>query len=184
MVGYSNVASIALRRCRFRRWVLLPVGKYLADIFSAVQTGYKYQGYEPWHASIDIESGQTFRRDFKLRLIVDVESARSRPDLYARPQRPTGAFRPAPAMMELSLLKRTEPANPKNLIGTITLQALTDVDGTVISLRLMSPAANPDLARAAVEAVSHWMYRPPVIQGEERQAQFQFEVVVQFAPKQ
>jgi TonB family protein len=154
----------------------LPIAKYVAGVLSAVQTGYKNQGYGQGHASVTIESGQKTQRDFKLRLIVNTESAQSRPDLYERPERPTYGASTSAAGMEYFLLERVEPANPQHWTGTVTLQAVTDIDGKVISLRVMASDANPDLARAAVEVVSKWVYRPFVILGVAKQVQFSVDV--------
>ena len=49
----------------------------------------------------------------------------------------------------------------------------------MISLRIVTRDANPDLARAAVEAVSHWRYAPGSVNGES--VEFTGRVTVSFA---
>jgi len=39
-------------------------------------------------------------------------------------------------------------------------------DGTPLSLVVKNADANPELARAALEAVSHWRYRPTLLNGD------------------
>jgi protein TonB len=40
------------------------------------------------------------------------------------------------------------------------------MDGTLLSLRVMNSQVDPELARAAVEAVSKWRYSPTLLNGE------------------
>jgi protein TonB len=39
-------------------------------------------------------------------------------------------------------------------------------DGRPYSLQVLNSQVNPDLARAAVEAVSQWRYQPTLLNGE------------------
>jgi TonB family protein len=50
--------------------------------------------------------------------------------------------------------------------GTVLLHAVVGMDGTLHSLEVLSSQINPDLARAAVEAVSQWRYQPTLLNGE------------------
>ena len=50
--------------------------------------------------------------------------------------------------------------------GTVLLHAVVGMDGTLYSLEVLSSQINPDLARAAVEAVSQWRYQPTLLNGE------------------
>ena len=51
----------------------------------------------------------------------------------------------------------------------MVLQATIAEDGTVRDLKVMS--GNPMLAGAAIEAVSHWRYRPLLLNGRPIQNQ-------------
>ena len=59
-----------------------------------------------------------------------------------------------------------QAAKAAGIEGVVTLEAVIGRDGAPESLQVMNPAADPDLARAAVEAVSQWRYRPTLLNGE------------------
>jgi len=50
--------------------------------------------------------------------------------------------------------------------GSVLLHAVVGKDGTPLSLQVLNSQINPDLARAAVEAVSQWRYQPTLLNGE------------------
>jgi TonB family protein len=50
--------------------------------------------------------------------------------------------------------------------GTVLLHAVVGLDGRPYSLEVLNSQINPDLARAAVEAVSQWRYQPTLLNGE------------------
>ena len=54
-------------------------------------------------------------------------------------------------------------ARQARITGTVRLAALISTDGHIRNLRLMS--GHPMLAPAAIEAVSHWVYRPTLLNG-------------------
>lgn len=56
-------------------------------------------------------------------------------------------------------------AKSQGIQGTVVLRAVIAKDGTVESL-MVSNQADPLLARSAVEAVSHWRYRPTLLNGQ------------------
>jgi TonB family protein len=56
-------------------------------------------------------------------------------------------------------------AKSQGIQGTVVLRALIAKDGTIESL-VVSNQADPLLARSAVEAVSHWRYRPTLLNGQ------------------
>lgn len=56
-------------------------------------------------------------------------------------------------------------AKSQGIQGTVVLRAVIAKDGTVESL-VVSNQADPLLARSAVEAVSHWRYRPTLLNGQ------------------
>lgn len=89
---------------------------------------------------------------------------------------PTVNVRPSPApkrivsqLEEAQLINRVEPVYPHIAIvsgvqGQVKLHAIIARDGTVQSLNVIS--GHPLLARAAMDAVSQWRYRPYVLNGE------------------
>jgi len=60
------------------------------------------------------------------------------------------------------------PASAKaaGVQGTVILHAVVGMDGRPLSLRVMNNDIHPELARAAIEAVSQWRYRPTLLNGE------------------
>ena len=67
------------------------------------------------------------------------------------------------------LIHRIEPQYPAiakiaRVSGTVELRAIIGRDGSVSSIEVLS--GNPLLARAAVEAVRQWRYRPTILDGE------------------
>jgi len=58
----------------------------------------------------------------------------------------------------------SELARRERLAGTVRLHALIGIDGTVRVLRVLSGRCS--LARASVDAVRQWRYRPTTVQGK------------------
>lgn len=92
---------------------------------------------------------------------------------------PTGAsanVKPGPGptrvisqLEEAQLINRVEPVYPRIAVvsgvqGQVKLHAIIARDGTIKSLSLVS--GHPILAKAALDAVSQWRYRPYVLNGE------------------
>ena len=50
--------------------------------------------------------------------------------------------------------------------GSVLLHAIVSKDGRPLQLEVLNSEINPDLARAAVEAVSQWRYQPTLLNGE------------------
>jgi TonB family protein len=93
-----------------------------------------------------------------------------------KPLTPTGTSgKPARLRVggELEAAKRTnlvhpvypESARAAGIQGTVILHAVIGIEGTPLSLRVMNHDIDPDLARAAVEAVSQWRYQPTLLNG-------------------
>ena len=83
---------------------------------------------------------------------------------------------PVPAMVRKSegvqqglLDRRIEPTYPQmailvRLTGTVKLEAIIDTDGSVSHVEVLS--GHPILARAAIEAVRQWHYKPTLLNGQ------------------
>jgi protein TonB len=89
----------------------------------------------------------------------------------ARPQpEPTAPRRIRTSSIELArLIRRIEPAYPAiaklaHVSGTVELSALVGTDGRIREVKAIS--GNPLLIKAAVDAVSQWIYAPPILNGE------------------
>ena len=59
-----------------------------------------------------------------------------------------------------------ESAKDAGVQGTVLLHAVVGMDGRPLQLQVLNSQINPDLARAAVEAVSQWRYQPTLLNGE------------------
>lgn len=85
------------------------------------------------------------------------------------PSRPPRPARVSRGVMEASLIHRVEPVYPviarnMNLSGEVRLRALIGTDGAIKRVDVIS--GSPILARAAVEAVLQWRYKPTLLSGE------------------
>ena len=59
-----------------------------------------------------------------------------------------------------------ESAKAAGAQGSVLLHAVVSKDGRPLQLQVLNSQVNPDLARAAVEAVSRWRYQPTLLNGE------------------
>lgn len=106
------------------------------------------------------------------------------------PQEPIAARKSIPvngAIEQTSLFTRMLPVYPKSakaagVQGDVTLDAVIAKDGTPLSLLVKNTDANPELARAAVEAVDHWRYRPTLLNGEPISITTQIDVTFHLYP--
>ena len=69
------------------------------------------------------------------------------------------------------IITKVQPVYPQSAKaagaqGTVLLHAVVSKDGRPLSLQVLNSQVNPDLARAAVEAVSQWRYQPTLLNGE------------------
>jgi protein TonB len=83
--------------------------------------------------------------------------------------KPSGPKRITSQLSEGQLVNRVEPIYPhiaviSGIQGQVKLHAIIGRDGRIQSLNLVS--GHPLLARAALEAVQQWRYRPYVLNGE------------------
>ncbi len=68
------------------------------------------------------------------------------------------------------VITRVQPIYPESAKaagaqGTVLLHVVVGMDGKPLSLQVLNSQVNPDLARAAVEAVSQWRYQPTLLNG-------------------
>jgi TonB family protein len=69
------------------------------------------------------------------------------------------------------IVQKVQPVYPDaartaGIDGTVILHAVIGMDGTPLSLKVMNNQIDPDLAKAAVEAVSKWRYQPTLLNGD------------------
>ena len=78
------------------------------------------------------------------------------------------------------LIKRVQPRYPQNALtmriqGSVQLEASIDKEGSIANLKLLN--GDPLLARAAMEAVRQWRYKPYYLNGEPVEIQTQITVI-------
>jgi protein TonB len=86
---------------------------------------------------------------------------------------------PTSQMMEGNLIHRVEPIYPSiakqaRIQGLVLLRATISKDGSIENLQLLS--GHPMLARAAIEAVRQWRYRPYYLNGDPVEVETQVTV--------
>ena len=59
-----------------------------------------------------------------------------------------------------------ETAKAAGVQGKVNLHAVIGMDGVPLSLQVVNTNIDPDLARASIEAVSHWRYSPTLLNGQ------------------
>jgi TonB family protein len=72
----------------------------------------------------------------------------------------------APKLIEKIAPVYPAKAKAAGIEGTVILHAIIGMEGSPLSLRVMNNQIDPELARAAVEAVSKWRYRPTLLNGQ------------------
>ncbi len=82
-------------------------------------------------------------------------------------------------MLEGSLIRRVQPAYPPlartaRIQGAVVLSAVISRSGTIEHLQVLS--GHPMLVSAAVDAVSHWRYKPYILNGEVIEVETQITV--------
>jgi periplasmic protein TonB len=88
------------------------------------------------------------------------------------------AFRTS-TMLEGSLIRRVQPVYPPlakiaHIQGPVVLFAVISRTGTIEDLRLVS--GHPLLSKAAIDAVSQWLYRPYILNNEPIEVETQITV--------
>jgi TonB family protein len=76
-----------------------------------------------------------------------------------------------------------DSAKQAGVEGTVVLHAVIGKDGSPLSLVVSNSGVNPELARSAVETVSHWRYRPTLLNGEPIEVDTEIQVVYSLGPK-
>lgn len=164
----------------------LPAGELSMAVASAVNEGFRGSGYESIKSPVVIRSGESLYAEIRVRMIAPLEASwQQRPDLYAR----RGAEARGPSAREGVLRGVPEPTLPlprtaaQAKVGdSAVLQAFIGTDGALISLHVLSPDADPDLARAALQEVISWSFTPGDYRGEA--VQRIGTITVHFGPPQ
>lgn len=102
--------------------------------------------------------------------------------LSATPEKPT-RVRLSGEVQAPKLLNKVQPVYPalaraNRVEGTVLLHAVIGMSGSPLSLRVMNALVDPELARAAVEAVSQWRYSPTLL--NEKPVEVDTTIMVNF----
>ena len=94
-------------------------------------------------------------------------------------RKPPKRIRLGGQMMSTKLIHQVRPSYPvetkmAGIQGTVRLEAVIGNDGAVQDLKLLS--GHPDLAKAAMKAVSKWRYQPTLLNGEPVEVVTEIEV--------
>jgi len=161
----------------------LPAGEYEIKVLKP--------GFAMYRATqIVLEPGRDLAMTVKLEIgsitdTVDVEFKGERYALDAQAEGPMKASsssgtaeKPKPMRVRIGgsveaakVLTRVQPVYPasareRGAQGSVLLHAIVGMDGKLLSLQVLNSQIDPELARAAVEAVSQWRYQPTLLNGE------------------
>jgi TonB family protein len=146
----------------------LPAGQYE---MKAVKPG-----FEEYKASqILLEPSRESSQNITLKVGSVMEEVDVVAEGIAKPLPAEGARKPARVRLggdiqAPKLLNKVQPLYPNaakaaGIEGTVILHAIIGMEGNPLSLRVMNGQIDPELTRAAVEAVSKWRYRPTLLNG-------------------
>ena len=146
------------------RFLSLSAGEFSMEAFGPVQ-----ELYEDLQIPITLQAGESLHQQMGVRRL---GSFQDRPDLYGpgdprerlRSLRQNGPGAPSfwrcqnpDSQVQPEYLEALRAAGVK---ASVVVQVNVDTNGKLIRLRIASPDTNPELARAAVRAVSQWRFTP------------------------
>jgi TonB family protein len=91
---------------------------------------------------------------------------------------PAGTSGPGPSRVRVGgnirpakLLKQVRPQYPGHLVakgveGTVLLEAVVGTNGEMLSVETHNSSVDPDLIKAAIDAVQQWQYEPTLLNGQ------------------
>lgn len=152
------------------RFNALPAGEYEMKVVK--------RGFETYRSSeLALEPGRDLSPNITLDIAAVMEEVEVVPDGTVKPL-PESEQAGKPSRLRLGgevqaskLVNKVMPVYPASaktagVQGTVILHAVIGLDGRPLSLRAMNNDIDPELARAAIEAVSQWRYRPTLLNGE------------------
>jgi protein TonB len=97
---------------------------------------------------------------------------------------PDAPVRVGGAVQSAKLIKQVVPMYPRpatqfRISGTVRLLGIIAKDGTIQRLQVLS--GHPMLRQAAIDAVSQWVYRPTVLNGEPVEVEAPIDVIFSLA---
>ena len=149
----------------------LPAGEYEMKVLKP--------GFAVYRApQVVLEPGRDFALNAKLQMgdlteSVDVKAEGSAKSAVAQAaEKPnTMRIRIGGNVEAARLITKVQPIYPasakeRGAQGSVLLHAIVSKDGRPLSMQVLNSQIDPELARAAVEAVSQWRYQPTLLNGE------------------
>ena len=149
----------------------LPAGEYEMKVLKP--------GFAVYRApQVVLEPGRDFALNAKLQMgdlteSVDVKAEGSAKSAVAQAaEKPnTMRIRIGGNVEAAKLITKVQPIYPasakqRGAQGSVLLHAIVSKDGRPLSMQVLNSQIDPELARAAVEAVSQWRYQPTLLNGE------------------
>lgn len=166
-----------------------PVGMTSSDaegnfVFKALPSGeYEMKVFKPGFAKyrvprVVLEPGRDLAMTVKLEIGSLTENVDVQAEGATKASLSTEAAKPKPTRIRIGgnveaakVLTKVQPIYPESAMaagvqGTVVLHVILSKDGRPLQLEVVNSEVNPDLARAAVEAVSQWRYQPTLLNGE------------------
>ena len=126
--------------------------------------------------SVILQPGRDLSLDFTIELgsvseELDVIAKNPSTSADSRNRAKPGRIRIGGIVKAPQLLTKVQPLYPPaakaaGIEGRVILHAIIGIDGRPLSIVVRNSQIDPELARAAVEAVSQWRYRPTLLNGE------------------
>ena len=150
----------------------LPAGEYEMKVLKP--------GFEIYRApQVTLEPG----RDLAVTVKLEVGSLTENVDVQAEGATKAspsteGPSKPKPTRLRIGgkveaakVITKVQPVYPasakeRGAHGSVVLHVIVGMDGQPLQLQVLNSQIDPELARAAVEAVSQWRYQPTLLNGE------------------
>lgn len=137
----------------------LPAGTYELKVLK--------EGFALFATGIALDSGRDVTQNATLNLGVLKEEM----DVTEPASQNTPKIRVGARVQQAGLVTQVRPTYPASakaagIQGSVLLKAVISKEGVPLSLRVQNATIDPDLAKAAVEAVSQWRYQPALLNGE------------------
>lgn len=150
--GRFNFGSVAAGRYQ--------VGSKLPGFMSLAQD-LRLESARQWDVSLTIPVGS-----IQEMITVTDQRPSSAPGRVERaPVRIGGNIKPPRKLVDVRPIY-PQAMRDAGLDGVVSLTALIDVAGRVVSVRVIGSPAHPDLGQAAAEAVRQWQFSPTLLNGE------------------
>jgi TonB family protein len=132
-------------------------------------------GFDDYQAHQVLEAGHDATQNLTLKVgsvndEVNVVAQGNARGASASPSGKTARIPVGGAVQASKIISKVQPVYPAaakaaGSQGTVIIHAVIGMDGAPLSLRVMNDQIDPELARAAIEAVSKWRYSPTLLNG-------------------